>query len=206
MDLDKALKVFDVTDIESLDLKSLKTLYRNLAKEHHPDQGGQAENFVELKDAYTLLQEELKGNNSQGKNLKILSKEEILDKYYKDTTELQVRLDSFQLSFEAQNETLTQVKHRIQNLSKDFERRKQDLQKELESRISKLEKGYTQNLIQKILFFLPKMSEDEFWHKYRSLVDQFSKKHSELDTEFFKQMLEIYGDGLNAISKVVKKF
>jgi hypothetical protein len=77
------------------------------------------------------------------------------------------------------------------------------VQKDLEAKISSLEKKFHPSLIKKILFFLPKMSQDEFWDNYNRYVKNYTAKTSELDIEFFKEMLSVYGEGLNSISGTV---
>jgi len=87
----------------------------------------------------------------------------------------------------------------------DFEKRKKLLQNELESEIAKLEKKYSGNAFQKILFFLPKMSEEDFWKNYQTKVDEYAKMHTELDIDFFKDMLSTYGKGLNKIGESINQ-
>lgn len=40
---------------ETATVAEITTAYRRLAQEHHPDKGGSAEHFMELRNAYVLL-------------------------------------------------------------------------------------------------------------------------------------------------------
>lgn len=55
-----ALKIYNITDITSIDKKWLKAKFRALAKENHPDGKNKESNnliaIVEIKDAYVLLE------------------------------------------------------------------------------------------------------------------------------------------------------
>lgn len=55
------------------DDKDIKTAFRNLSKQHHPDKGGDAEKFKEINEAYTILSDTKQRNqydlsSSHGKN------------------------------------------------------------------------------------------------------------------------------------------
>ena len=53
----------ELLGIEELTLETLKAAYRQLSLEHHPDHGGDAAKFLEIKAAY----EKLKPLAAQGK-------------------------------------------------------------------------------------------------------------------------------------------
>lgn len=50
----------EISDLKSMTLKELRRTFRELAKEHHPDSGGKAEDFIQLLDAYEVLKAGLK--------------------------------------------------------------------------------------------------------------------------------------------------
>jgi curved DNA-binding protein CbpA len=209
MNLHKALKIFDLKNIDFLSLEELKKIYRKLAKEKHPDRSGSDSQFVELREAYLFLyarvkQDELERATKVSKNsLKELSKDEILNKYYHDTKDLQIKIEEYQENFDGQAETLEEIKSQVEQIITKFEEKKAKLRSELEIEIAKLEQTYSSNFLRKLFFFLPKMSEDEFWQKYHSKVQKYSRKDADTDVSFFKEMLSVYGDGLNEISKII---
>lgn len=206
MDLVQALNIFGIDEIGELDGESLKIVYRTLAKQKHPDRsGGNSMAFVELKEAYVFLQKYFIENPitaSGSKKLKTLSKEELLENYYRDTRQLQLRLDFLETETQL---ALTQTEEQFDGIWLKFEDERSRLRHELESTITELQKKANRSLLQKILFFIPKMSQEEFWQRYNLEVDKYARLHSDLDLEFFKMILDLYGKSLNKIGKIVTK-
>lgn len=205
MNIKRALEVFGFESLNDLNSEELKKVYRKLAKERHPDKlGGTNKDFVELRRAYLLLYSEAEKNADTQKSLKELSKDEILDKYYQETRDLKVKMDTYEDIIGNQSRALTIVRESVEQIVERFEYRKQQLKKDLEQTISSLEKQLRPNFVQKIFSFLwPKLSEDEFWQRYQQQVQSYTRKDQDLNTEFFKEMLTIYGDGLNDISSLI---
>lgn len=211
MDLQKALNIFEIKDLDGMVSKDLKTLYRKHAKSKHPDQGGKTSDFIDLKEAYLLLQSKVKDTEISytseksiksthfDSSLEKLSKEEILDKYY----DIKYKLTELELAFSQEVQILGSVQKKVQHIVQNFEEKKKRMQKDLDEKITVLEKKLSPNLLKRILFFLPKMSEDEFWEKYNLHVQNYTIKTSEMDIDFFKEMLSVYGEGLNSISEAV---
>lgn len=205
MNLKRALEVFELESLDNLSIKGLKDLFKKLAKEKHPDQGGNDKDFVSLKEAHNFLENELAKILSTGTDLKELSKEEILDKYYHDTRELQVKLDDFEINLNNQASELNGIKSEVKKVLDNFETRKEELKKEFEEKISILQKSYKGNVFNRMFFFLPRMSEAQFWERYNMEVQEYSKIYSALDVKFYKTMLSVYGEGLNNIAKRLEK-
>jgi len=208
MDLKKSLKIFSLESSAGLDQDGLKKLYYKLAKDKHPDRkDGNQEDFIELREAYLFLSTEVekrsltKTKTSTG--LSNLSKEEILDKYYHDTKDLELKLEEFKLNLKEQSSTLNKTKEKAEKEIDIFKVTKDDLKKNLEKEIEDLEKNFNTGIAQKILFFLPRMSQEDFWIEYHKKVKKYSKRDSEIDVQFFKKMLTIYGGGLTDISEYI---
>ena len=51
---------FGVTGVENLSSDDLKKKYRELATKHHPDKGGDAEKFKQIRRAYDVLSDDEK--------------------------------------------------------------------------------------------------------------------------------------------------
>jgi curved DNA-binding protein CbpA len=207
MDLQNALKVFSLETLEGLTPDKLKAKYRRLAKQTHPDsEGGNSQEFVKLRQAFLFLSKHLEKNPAKDlkedgvTDLETLSKDEIVSKYVKETQVLQSQLALYASAFQEQDQIMQQVKEKVENILAHFDRQKVELHEELEKEISKLEKNYSSNLLKKIFFFWPQMSEHEFWKHYHSRIDNYSRKHNQLDLEFFRSMVEAYGSGLNRIA------
>ncbi|MCG8683734.1 MAG: J domain-containing protein, partial [Desulfobacterales bacterium] len=58
----KARNLFGLTkeEVKTMDKKALTKKFRRLAREHHPDKGGDHNKFVELNEAYQALLEKIK--------------------------------------------------------------------------------------------------------------------------------------------------
>ena len=213
MKLSIAFKIFNIDSLVGLDQPKLKKIYYKLAKEKHPDRkNGNQEDFIELREAYLLLSTEIDKNALSKKNTKTdkvnissLSKEEILDKYYHDTKDLELKLEEFKLNLKEQNHTLNKTREKVEKEIEKFKINKTDLKNNLEQEIKNLEKKFKPNITQKVLFFLPKMTEEEFWIKYHQIVKKYSKRDSEVDIDMFKKIVEIYGDSLNDMSDYINK-
>lgn len=53
----EAIKTLQLTDVETLNRETLKRQFQKLSQRHHPDKGGDAAQFVKIKDAYHQLQQ-----------------------------------------------------------------------------------------------------------------------------------------------------
>lgn len=204
MDLGSALKIFEITDLGGIDVDNLKFLYKNQAKKKHPDRnGGNAKEFVKLKEAYLILQKEALKNNSSGRKTRILanlSKEELLETYYNDTAKLQFQINFLQEQVE---ETLQETKFQVEEVIKDFEYKKEFTQNEVRKSIEKIREEFNKSLIKKFSsFFLPNVN-DKFLEKCDKLIKENSIKQAKLDMEFYKTLVNLYGESLNAISESI---
>jgi len=210
----KALKIFDLETIENLSLESLKSMYRAQAFIKHPDKdGGSNGEFVELREAYLFLLTKVKPKKHKNTKvedeiqetaLKELSKEEILAKYFSETKVLQEKVEGQQLVTTKQIESLNRIKTEVEEIIANFDKQKQVLKDELEIILQDLETKVNPTFLKKFfLFFWPKMSEEEFWRRYNVEVNRFSRKDADLDIDFFKEMLGVYGNGLNDIANSI---
>ncbi len=205
MTLKKALQIFGLEDLSGVTKDDLKNIYKKLARTKHPDSsGGNVDDFIELQKAFNTLIKYVHHFNENNRDLASLTKEEILEKYFEDTRILQKKIDDFQSRFNEQSQIMDEIKEKVENLISDFEARKRKLRADLEREIAKLEHKYSKSIFKKILFFLPKMTEEEFWETYKERVNKYSRKHLELDADFLKEMLSVYGDGLNKINQSIK--
>lgn len=201
MELHVAQKLFGFDSLDGLTPETIRQKYRALAKEKHPDaQGGSQEEFVALQEAMDSLLRHLE-DDPNSHYLQHLSKEEILTKYYKDTKELKDNIVKYEETIDKQANTIVLVRNNVKSLIDLFERQRENIQQEFERDVRRLQQEYRPNLIQKIFFFLPRMSEQQFWDEYQHKMDAYTQKYNILNTAFFKDMLSVYGEGLNKITK-----
>jgi len=205
MDLGNALKIFEITDLDGIDIDNLKFLYKNQAKKKHPDRnGGNSKEFVKLKEAYVILQKEVLKNNLNGRKTRTLAnltKEELLETYYNDTGKLQFQLNFLQ---EQTEEALQDTKSQVEDIIRDFEVKREVAQNEIRKSIEKMREDFNKSLIKKFSFFLPSVKE-QFLQRCGDLIKENSKKQTELDMKFYQTMLTIYGETLNSISEIISQ-
>jgi DnaJ domain len=199
MTLDQALQIFGISEdqLHYLTTNEVKEKYRQLAKQKHPDKtGGNNRQFIELKDSYIMISTIVQQN--VGRSMVTLGKDEILNRYQQDTSKLYRTITE-------QFQSISKIRTEVEDLITEFEAKKKELESELNGAIEELEAKYKKTLFQKIFFFLPHMSEREFWQTYHELVNRQTSKYKNLDFELFKQMAIIYGEGLNQISEILDK-
>jgi DnaJ domain len=199
MTLDNALSLFGLSEaqLSYITVDEIKEIYRKLAKEKHPDKsGGDSSQFIHLKDAYLILSTFAQSNT--GRAMVMLNKDEILHRYQEDTTKLYKTITE-------QFQSISKIRQEVEILITEFEQKKKDLENDLNGSIEELENRYKKTLFQKVFFFMPSMSEKEFWDSYNRLVESQTDKYKNLDFELFKQMAIIYGEGLNQISDILDK-
>ena len=65
MDLEKAINIMKIKDFENYDNDKLKKQWKKISLKTHPDKGGTCKDFIELGEAYTVLENELKKTKSK---------------------------------------------------------------------------------------------------------------------------------------------
>lgn len=223
MDIKTALDTFDLEKWENISSSTLRSLYKDLAKKKHPDvPGGDGDEFVKLQKAYDIIARKVKKKEKEEKkkttdksqdpkekaqeytkvrDIKNLDKADLMEKF----EEIENEMVLYKESLFGHKESISEAKKEVKVILQEFEKKRDELREELEKAVVELEKKYKGTLLNKILFFLPKMSETEFTEKYNRYVNKFSSISADLDSELFKSIIEIYGKALNDIQENVKK-
>lgn len=221
MDYEKALKIFELESLDKITFNDFRVLYKKFAKQKHPDtKSGTEKEFVKLREAYVLLSEHgefadehsddekkkssknaLKISKKSKKQLNSLTKDEIINKYFKDTRKLENEIEVYRGYVDNQETIITKIKKKVKKITSDFDKEKDILKADLKKEIRKLEKERSPSLLERIFFFLPHRQDEEFWEKYNTHLEEYSTKYAELSISFFKLMLTCYGDGLNKITQ-----
>jgi hypothetical protein len=220
MDYDQALEVFGLENLNKTTFNDFRTLYKQLAKKRHPDtKSGSDKDFVELREAYVLLSEygefaEISDTNNQTSskkiknskaltknNLKTLTKEDLIKRYYRDTLKLNNELDNYQGYIKKQESVINKIKTKVTKITKEYDIEKSLLKKEIRS----LDRIKKPSWFKRFFFFFQSKTERENWERYERQLELYSTKYSELHLTFFKLILSCYGDGLNKISNQQKQ-
>ena len=212
MDLQEALIFFGLKAIEEVSLADLKVIYRKLAKEKHPDQGGSNSEFVNLRKAFVLIKNELEKTGPKATKTTIitqelveLNKDELIAKYYKDTEKLQNQLSVYEESIADQQTILISLKDKVRNLVDNFNKQKGDLQVSVQQEVQSLERKLNRETFwRRVFFFWPAPSSAEFWNEYNAKIQSYTSLNSDLDGKFFKEMLGTYGEGLNGLQNQIQ--
>jgi hypothetical protein len=197
MNLLQALELFNISQeqLSYITPQELKELYHKLAKIKHPDKsGGDSGEFIALKDAYLLISTVVQENTTR--DMVSLEKDEILNRYSSETKDLHLKLIN-------QYQSINKIRNEVEKLINEFEQKKKEIEIDLDVGVEELEKKYKKKFWQKVLFFLPSMSESDFREYYNELLQDQTLKLKELDFELFKKMNTIYGKGLNEISETL---
>jgi hypothetical protein len=209
MNTQLALEIFAYSSLSEFDLESLKSKYKKLALKKHPDKSsGSHSDFIELREAYLILLEFAQKNTVDLKthSIKGMDKDELLKKYFEDTEELQIQIQSVQSTLLSNIETLSKVKNKAKLVIDKFERKREWLKSELESEMAQLERIIQPPLLQRLVFFFwPQPSEKYFWDQYYKHVQTYTRKDLDLELALYKDMLAIYGEALNTIAGDVTK-
>jgi curved DNA-binding protein CbpA len=135
--------------------------------------------------------------------LKTLSKDELLEKYYHDTTDLQERIGTLISSHELHRTVLEDVEAQVNSLSSEYRQQMNQLQTVYQKKIDKLEKNPMYRFW--IKFFVTPVTGKDLWHQYQNNIEVYKTEKEKVRSSFNERLLEIYGESLNEMSKYLTK-
>jgi len=210
----EALNIFELSSLEGLNENQLKKQYHKLAPKYHPDRGGNVEDFIKLREAYTLLKKALVDpkyrsdnfqnqqnsngfqnnyNSQAGVNYEILYKQalEQLNKYQENYQRMTQIIKSYENKF---NDIIRFYNHNKnlfnQNiLNYNFGQNK--LKEELNQKLKSLEKRYKGNFLQ-FVFGREKMSKYQYVQESNSLISSYNQQIRLLEQQFLTGVLNSY--------------
>jgi hypothetical protein len=202
MDLSTAIKIFKLESDVDLNLDYLKETYRELAKEAHPDKGGNHADFILLQEAYRLLLDKYDGvNDPSRKKLKILSKEEILDKYYEERKLFESEIEVLESELNKKNTIVDQTFFMAKDLSEQYHENTQKIQIDFENKINHLHSQYFPSLWKKIILFWNQKDKNQFNQKFQEITQKYQKL---LDTKYQEYLIELntlYGRSFDELNQ-----
>jgi hypothetical protein len=155
MDLQLALKWFEISSIEKLDLISLKKKYRKLTLKYHPDKGGKTTYFVQLQAAYNFLQDCIKyPHSNKVKQENDQSQDSInhfnsnthnphdMEFYKSQIDQLQKSNLNYQNRINTQIKTIKQFYNNLDQINSQSDTYNSNLGKLLDDELNKLDKKY----------------------------------------------------------------
>lgn len=215
MDLTRSLDILGLVSVEGLTFSTLKTTYKRLAKERHPDKmSGSSNEFVKLRKGYLFLVQYLEDHPEvQGKEdivpleteiheLSGLSKEELIDMYISDTRELEVRANQHIELISKQHKVIQEARDAIGEIVNDFEQKRDTLEREFELQLGQIN---TKKRSAWKIFSKNSVDENTSREKYSNVKSKYSQYFTQLDTKLHEDLLAVYGDSLHQIINTIEQ-
>ncbi len=223
MNIEQALMWLEINSLEGLDSLLLKKIYRKLALKHHPDKGGKAQDFINLKKAYLLALEILK-NNSNQKSSFDNSNSSNNSNYNSDNSNNELKTKYSELFqeyefFKNQNLDLADQNQKyskiindqvtiIQQFQFDFDKINQEYQSSsnnLENWYKTNEKQLTQKYVGKWWQAIlgQSMSREQFELSKNNLIEAYNKTYLESKQKYNNDILDCYESIINKIISIL---
>lgn len=201
MDLKQALKVFQLEHLEDLGLDQIKLKYRTLARETHPDKGGDSKAFIEIQEAYNILINEYDSQRDPSlKELKILSKEEILEKYYKDKKSFEIEISQLESAISKKNQIVNQTFFQAKKLTNTYNQVTEKVQSDFEEKINKLHSDYFPSAWKRLLFFWNLKKKTEFESHLNHLISNYQNVLDNKYRDYLTDLNNIYSKGFDDLN------
>jgi curved DNA-binding protein CbpA len=131
--------------------------------------------------------------------LQALSKDELLEKYYSDTQNLNQKIGSLVSNHELHRNVLATVEGEVSRLSDDYRQQMNRLQSKYQKEIEKLERNAAYRFW--IKYFVSPLTGKDIWAKYQDNVATYEAERKQTKAQFNDKLLLIYGESLNEMSK-----
>ncbi|MGL4758660.1 MAG: hypothetical protein ACRCXZ_04955 [Patescibacteria group bacterium] len=178
MNLNHALNLFGLNNLENVDETMLKLTYIKLAKTKHPDKSGSHEEFVALKAAHEMLLAILKQKKSN-----------LPDFLYSDNTSLTA--NNYQV-LKSQYELLETTKVSINNLIDKMQSRKKQIELTGIEELKDIEREIDGNVWYKMSkTFLNKYPQSYYDKKTALRIKSQNLKNS-VDKQIFREIISEY--------------
>ena len=194
-DLQKSLEWFDLPGMEGVGIHELKSRYHLLAQKYHPDKGGNGDDFIRLREAYTFLQHYITNPHRSSPSSESISdidsiKEE-LDRYRKAFEDSQAKIRGYENMIGSQ---VTMIADFQKDLSAGIDlgrSQESQLRAILDDELAKLKKQYDSGWW-KGFIGMQVMSEQTYNIRYNALVDEYNSIRKTQDTQYIDNLLQIY--------------
>jgi hypothetical protein len=195
----------DITGSGGEDFVTLQAAYVFLRKEVIKSKDGVDQQAQLSKDAPTSKSSDKSTQASTSTQitpenmLKTLSKDEILDRYLKDTKNLQSELETLKTKQVSQKTELNKVLKEVQKLQYEYQTKMSTLQNELQKEVDRLEGGTLKRIWQN--FIVNPLTGRSDYEAYQRYVDQYNSQRKSLQFDFNDRLVNIYGRTLNQMNQ-----
>jgi curved DNA-binding protein CbpA len=202
MDLQLALKWFELQRIDGLDLISLKKKYRKLTLKYHPDKGGKTKDFVDLQAAYSFLQDCIKYPNSHKSNFQQGDSTNI-EFYKQQIEELQKSNLRYQNIFNLQITIVNQFYKNLDRLNSQSNEYSTNLSNLLDDELAKLNKKYKAGWWKSVIG-MKSMSKNDLVYYQNQLINEYNellarsqKENVEMNHKAYRDIVDQIVQGIN---------
>jgi hypothetical protein len=208
MNLQIALKWFDLNNVDKLDLSILKKKYLKLTLKYHPDKGGETADFVKLQDAYHFLQDYIKYANTHRSNTKQKNSTDYstdIQFYKQQIEELQKSNLRYQNLVDSHVLTINNFYKNLDRINADSYEYNTNLSNLLDDELAKLNKKYKASWWKGVIG-MKSMSKNDLVYYQNQLINE----HNELLAKSQKEKVELnhkaYRDIVDQIVQGMNKF
>jgi len=200
-DLAQALDLFGLDNLDNQTEKTLKKLYHKLAFISHPDRGGDSQDFIEIRRAYSTLKEVLETRYFEGEKNKQGGCIDYKEAYKKSNKIVK----KYQEIFNNQIKVINNSSYRINQIIKEYDQDKLSLEMWLEENQEKIKSKYKPVWWKE---FLPgrKITPEEYHYYNSELINLYNEKVREIDDKFISQIINGYKGGFNEIINLLDDF
>jgi ribosome-binding ATPase YchF (GTP1/OBG family) len=204
MDLQLALKWFELQRIDGLDLLSLKKKYRKLTLKYHPDKGGKTKDFVQLQAAYSFLQDCIKYPNTHQSNSQQGDSTDI-EFYKQQIEELQKSNLRYQNIFNSQISIVNQFYKNLDRLNSQSNDYSTNLSNLLDDELAKLDKKYKAGWWKGVIG-IKSMSKNDLVYLQNQLINEHNELLAKSQNENVELNHKAYRDIVDQIVQRLNGF
>jgi curved DNA-binding protein CbpA len=204
MTISEAAKIFKLTSLNEVTTGSLKQIYHELAGKYHPDKGGSAKDFIDLRNAYTSLKEAIRlgikldnnpKNNSAYQNTPppqdystLYKNFNNLQQQYQELYKIHQKYDNtFNIQIELINNTVNRINSLASTYNTNFSTAKSVLDQGLELLLQQYNRKWWEHIIP-----VPKLSEAQYITKHNQLIEAYNQQIEEFQTEYNDLLINTY--------------
>ncbi len=225
LSIQESLEVFGFETLTDLQEKRIKDVYHELAKKYHPDKGGNAGDFIRLREAYAVLKaaiinpayqnggwekvREAQANGSSGpesfnRTQDSDSLQEQLNKYKQAYEQMLKQIKDYEQIINNQilviNRTTSSVNGKIDFFNQQLDNLKIALDKSLES----LERKYKYKWWE-LVVPAKKLDKNQYITYYNQLIGEYNSEYRKINDKFQNDLLNTYQMSFNLFIDMLKQ-
>ncbi len=224
MSLREAAQLFGISTLEGQSASSLKKIYHHLANQYHPDKGGSAKEFIQLRQAYTTLKEALRKHTPfneagtqqaeephtqktysssarQSPNFEVIwEKYNDLQTDYQELYKTHQRHDqTFNIQIQIINKTVQKINNATDKYNHDYDTLKATLKQNLEYLDKQHDRTWWEHIVS-----VPKLSENEYVEHHNLHIESYNKGVERLNEKYNETITQTYQHAFETFVELIK--